>query len=171
MKVVIVSLVSLGVILGLPRQLIDPRDVDIQPRQYDYNYVDYGGEYNYVDYGEYGESTTAAPATTTKAPATTTQSSSSGSKCVCGLANKGKNRIVGGVVTEANEYPWQVGLVNTQGKTPFCGGTLISSQHVLTAAHCTAGKQTIDIEILLGEHDIKDNSFTRVAISKITDDK
>merc|ERR1719422_785295 len=169
MKVVIVSLVSLGVILGLPRQLIDPRDVDIQPRQYDYNYV---------DYGEYGESTTAAPATTTaapatttKAPATTTQSSSSGSKCVCGLANKGKNRIVGGVVTEANEYPWQVGLVNTQGKTPFCGGTLISSQHVLTAAHCTAGKQTIDIEILLGEHDIKDNSFTRVAISKITDDK
>merc|ERR1719422_2929710 len=136
MKVVIVSLVSLGVILGLPRQLIDPRDVDIQPRQYDYNYV---------DYGEYGESTTAAPttttkapATTTKAPATTTQSSSSGSKCVCGLANKGKNRIVGGVVTEANE---------------------------------TAGKQTIDIEILLGEHDIKDNSFTRVAISKITDDK
>ena len=51
MKVVIVSLVSLGVILGLPRQLIDPRDVDIQPRQYDYNYVDYGGEYNYVDYG------------------------------------------------------------------------------------------------------------------------
>merc|ERR1712227_577046 len=170
---------------GLPKQPrdveIQPRDVDIQPRQYDYgeyNYVDYGGEYNYVDYGnysyneygEYGESTSsAAPATTTKAPATTTQSSS-GSKCVCGIANRGKDRIVGGVVTEANEYPWQEGLVNTQGKTPFCGGTLISSQHVLTAAHCTAGKQTIDIEILLGEHDIKDNSFTRVAISKITDD-
>merc|ERR1712227_199074 len=140
------------------------------------------GEYNYVDYGEYGESTTGpatttkAPATTTKAPVTTTKAPatttkpSSGSKCVCGLANKGKNRIVGGVETEVNEYPWQVGLVNTQGKTPFCGGTLISNQHVLTAAHCTAGKQTIDIEILLGEHDIKDNSFTRVAISKITDD-
>merc|ERR1719450_475084 len=177
--VVIVTLVSLGFVLGLPKQFIQPRDVDIQPRQYDYgeyNYVDYGGEYNYVDYGnysyneygEYGESTTG-PATTTKAPATTTKPSS-GSKCVCGLANKGKNRIVGGVETEVKEYPWQVGLVNTQGKTPFCGGTLISNQHVLTAAHCTAGKQTIDIEILLGEHDIKDNSFTRVAISKITDD-
>ena len=169
MKVVIVTLFSLGVILGLPQfPSIQPRDVEIDPRQYDYgeyNYVDYGGEYNYIDYGnysyneygEYGESssttapvtTTKAPSTTTKAPATTTQPSSS-SQCVCGIANRGKNRIVGGVETEVNEYPWQVGLVSRSGTRPWCGGTLISDRHVMTAAHCTAGSSASDIRVLLG---------------------
>ena len=44
---------------------------------------------------------------------------------------------MGGEETEANEYPWQVGLVSPGEKTPYCGGSIITSQHVLTAAHCT----------------------------------
>merc|ERR1712038_1347418 len=88
--------------------------------------------------------------------------------CTCGLPNT-SNRIVGGVETEANEYPWQVALVSAGGSHPWCGGTLISSQHVLTAAHCTAGSTPNSIAVLVGEHRIDDNSFTRLSLSAITD--
>ena len=59
-----------------------------------------------------------------------------------------------------NEYPWMAGVATTF-ESQFCGGTLIASQWILTAAHCmfkddegtqpwTAG----DLKIILGEHDI-----------------
>lgn len=46
-----------------------------------------------------------------------------------------KDRIVGGIETTIEKNPWQVSL---QLKNEhFCGGAIISSQWVLTAAHCT----------------------------------
>ena len=77
---------------------------------------------------------------------------------------------MGGQATEQHEYPWQVGLVGVNGRTPYCGGTLISSQHVLTAAHCTAGQSASAIKVLLGEHVISDNSFTKVDVAELIQD-
>jgi len=83
------------------------------------------------------------PATTTYSPPLT--------NCKCGQANT-VSKIVGGVATEANEYPWQVGLISSQSSSrPFCGGSLISDREILTAAHCT---QSPISWVTLAEHDI-----------------
>jgi secreted trypsin-like serine protease len=42
--------------------------------------------------------------------------------------------MVGGVDAHPNSWPWQVMLRSTSGG--LCGGTLIDTRHVLTAAHC-----------------------------------
>jgi len=78
--------------------------------------------------------------------------------CKCGQARRKtrlgqSGKIVGGTVTEVNEYPWQVGIVNKGTTFVFCGGSLISDRWVLTAAHCTHGEAANNIQVLLGEHD------------------
>jgi secreted trypsin-like serine protease len=48
--------------------------------------------------------------------------------------------IVGGWPAKDNEWPWQVRLYENEGdEWGFCGGSLIDSQWVLTAAHCVPG--------------------------------
>merc|ERR1719477_1645 len=113
-----------------------------------------------------GGETTAAPGTTT-----TTTAAPSSSTCQCGIPNR-SNRIVGGVETEVNEYPWQVALVSPNGRSPFCGGTLISDRHVMTAAHCTVGQAASPsgLRVLLGEHKTDDATQTKVEVQAINDD-
>jgi len=71
----------------------------------------------------------------------------------CGVKpNQIGSQIVGGEEAGPYSLPWQVALVPTYSSTPFCGGTLISDRHVLTAAHCT-GALGGEWDIIVGEHD------------------
>ena len=92
--------------------------------------------------------------------------------CKCGVANRA-TRIIGGSETEVNEYPWQVRLVypgypGSDGKTPLCGGSIISAQHILTAAHCTQGNLTSYPQVSLGEHDTTDAAADIRTVCRIT---
>ena len=58
----------------------------------------------------------------------------------CGDHDKIMNRIIGGRPTAPGEWPWVVAIM--EDNFQFCGGSLITDQHVLTAAHCLKNKTT-----------------------------
>nr|XP_020861053.1 ovochymase-2 [Phascolarctos cinereus] len=63
------------------------------------------------------------------------------------------SRIVGGSPVEKGAYPWQVSLKRREKH--FCGGTIISAQWVITAAHCVMHKDMKTfLNVTAGEHDM-----------------
>jgi len=76
---------------------------------------------------------------------------------ICGIENDGhdpRGRIVGGFEAEEHEWPWIVALFIDDAW--FCGGSLISDDFVLTAAHCVDGGYTF--EIMAGAHNVRASS-------------
>jgi len=53
----------------------------------------------------------------------------------CGRKLHRNRRIVGGIVSQRGEWPWQAALF-LNGSQHRCGGALIKPSWVVTAAHC-----------------------------------
>ena len=76
--------------------------------------------------------------------------------------------IVGGVVVRANSHPYMAALY--VGEKHFCGGSLLTPLHVLTAAHCVAGlspAQANKLLVRLGRHHVYQS---QAHISSVTTD-
>nr|QHB21577.1 venom S1 protease 34 [Platymeris rhadamanthus] len=84
--------------------------------------------------------------------------------CKCGWRNRVPGRIIGGKEVEENEFPWMV-LLNIyyplEGGARmmfYCGASVITQRHVLTAGHCVVDKATRtvvppqDVIVRLAEH-------------------
>lgn len=72
--------------------------------------------------------------------------------CTCG--SRKQARIVGGQETGVNEFPMMAGIVNRLIYQVTCGGTIISSRFVLTAANCLVRQKVEDIAVLVGAHNV-----------------
>ncbi|KFP97505.1 Ovochymase-2, partial [Leptosomus discolor] len=63
-------------------------------------------------------------------------------------------RIVGGNQVKQGSHPWQVSLKRRQKH--FCGGTIVSAQWVVTAAHCILDRNLLQyLNVTAGEHDLR----------------
>ncbi len=59
------------------------------------------------------------------------------------------NKIVGGGDTTIAQYPWQISMQTNTG-FPFCGGSIVAENWILTAQHCVAGKTPSAIKVVAG---------------------
>ena len=81
--------------------------------------------------------------------------------------NEAGSKIVSGWDADEGEWPWIAALLNNGRQ--FCGGSLITRKHILTAAHCVAHMSRYDVanlKVRLGDHAIKQVGETQLFESK-----
>ncbi len=87
-----------------------------------------------------------------------------------------QTRIVGGKTAEVGAWPWMVAVLkaNEEGlyDAQFCGGALIASTWVLTAAHCVYDDnanllEAGDIDVALGVHNLQYDTGDRIGVKRI----
>ncbi|CAG2108062.1 unnamed protein product [Medioppia subpectinata] len=83
----------------------------------------------------------------------------------CGKSQTG-TRIVGGEEAVNGKWPWMVRLrlCTSESSCSRCGGSLISDQWILTAAHCFTGDKITQISARLGDYDFDDEQWKELIV-------
>src|SRR4051812_50152594 len=75
--------------------------------------------------------------------------------------------IIGGTAAPEGAYPFMAAITDTTG-FQFCGGTVIASSWVLTAAHCVVDETASGIRVVTGRTNLSNTSQGQVlAVSQI----
>ncbi|PSN32218.1 Chymotrypsin-2 [Blattella germanica] len=77
------------------------------------------------------------------------------------------SRVVGGSNAQTGEFPFQVSLRSASSNSHFCGGSIISSDYVLTAAHCVDGSSGSSIVVVTGSIHLNSGG-ARHGVSRVT---
>jgi len=107
-------------------------------------------------------------------PTTTKRPQPPSGQCGTQVHKTQSDRIVGGKDAQEGEFPWMVALHGKNrgvpGRPPFCGGTLIRDNVVVTAAHCVSTDAS-KYEVRIGDHNLLKGKIgpreETVGISKI----
>ncbi|CAG7728883.1 unnamed protein product [Allacma fusca] len=80
--------------------------------------------------------------------------------------------VLGGIPADAHEFPFHVSLQTYKNGqwTHRCGGSIISVDKVLTAAHCVYASKAKYFLVIAGEHNLQEEDKTEqvVAIKNVT---
>lgn len=82
------------------------------------------------------------------------------------VGGQARPHVVGGVEAGGGQYPFMVALATKAG-FPFCGGTLIATNQVLTAAHCVAASTASRVQVIAGRTDLRATNGVVAGISAI----
>ncbi|KAF6207539.1 hypothetical protein GE061_015986 [Apolygus lucorum] len=153
---------TLQVINGLPKGFACKRNLNTLQTRVTLSIVNFNQVSDKTTCEAYSISGMSAAAASGEEEEEETSTKSKGSRrtsCDCGWTNQ--KRIVGGTVAKQNEFIWMTGLVHKSTGSRFCGAAIISDDIILTAAHCLDNMQPRDIEVVVGDHDMKGRVRTK----------
>jgi len=86
---------------------------------------------------------------------------------LCVLQTVVSQKIYGGEYADEGQFPFMVQLADKSDHFFFCGGSLLGSYHVLTAAHCTDGTTAGNLQVWAGSVDLYSDDGVFVNVEAI----